>query len=314
MLSPELLLAFTETAKRQSFADAARELGTAPSTTAKSVARLEHLLGLRLFHRTTRRVTLTPDGERFYERCSRLVAELRELESEATGVSAKPVGTLRVDLPVVFGRELVVPALLRLVRRHPDVELDVRFSDAFVDLVKEGIDLAVRIGELPDSSLVARQIGSQDWILCASPNYLASRGHPETPADLQLHQAILFRMPTTGRDQLWQIQEDGEQRTLRQQGRFKFSDGEAMVRFAEHGFGIAQLPDYMISRSLAAGALVEVLPTFRARRAPIYAVMPANRMIPARVRVALEELDALPNACPDTRRQVAPSDVSGIDS
>lgn len=301
MLSPELLLAFTETAKRKSFADAARELGTAPSTMAKSVGRLEQILGLRLFHRTTRQMTLTPDGERLYERCSRLVADLRELEAEATGVSAKPVGALRIDLPVVFGRELVLPALVRLGQRYPDLELDVRFSDAFVDLVKEGIDLAVRIGDMPDSSLVARRFGSQDWILCASPTYLAGHGNPATPSDLPDHQAILFRMPTTGRDQLWQIQEDGQPRTLRQQGRFKFSDGEAIVRFAEGGFGIAQVPDYMIADSLAAGRLVEVLPRFRAKRAPIYAVMPANRMIPARVRVALEELDALPNACPDTR-------------
>lgn len=294
MLSPELMLAFTETAKRKSFAAAARELCATPSTVAKAVARLETNLNLRLFHRTTRQVTLTPDGERFYLRCERVLMELRDLEAEATGVGLSPVGTLRVDLPVVFGRDLVLPALARLAIRHPKLELDVRFSDGFVDLIRESVDVAVRIGKMPDSSLIARQFGSQDWILCASPGYVTQFGKPTTLGELLACPAILFRMPTTGRHQSWNVQQEGQEGILRPKARYRFSDGEAMVRFAEKGLGIAQLPDYMVKESLASGRLVEVLPQHRAKQSPIYAVMPANRMIPARVRVLLNELDALP--------------------
>lgn len=293
MLSPDLLLAFIETANRSSFAAAARELGSSSSTIAKAVGRLESALGLRLFHRTTRHVTLTADGEMFLLRCGRVVDDLRELETYVTGERSAPVGTLRLDLPVVFGRVLVLPILARLTIRYPGLLLDVRFSDGFVDLVKEGVDVAVRIGVLPDSSLIARQIATQDWILCASPEYLKRQGAPKTLEALEEHDAIVFRMPTSGRDQIWHLHQGGHAKTFQPRGKFRFTDGEAIVQFAELGLGIAQLPDYMVNASLSKGYLVELMPEFRAQRTPIYAVMPASRMIPARVRVLLDALSTL---------------------
>ena len=287
----ESFFAFIETVKRGTFAAAARELGTTPSTLAKSVGRLETTLGLRLFYRTTRQVNLTPDGERLFDRCSRVVAELEELRAEAMGASAAPTGTLRVDLPVVLGRKLIVPVLASLASKHPQLNLDVRLSDAYANLVKDRIDLAVRIGTLPDSSLVARRFASQDWILCASPAYIAKHGAPADIGALAAHPAILFRVPTTGRDQIWQFRQARRAVAVRPQARFRFSDGEAMAEAAQLGLGIAQLPDYMVSDQITSGALVELLPNRRPASTPIHAVIPANRLVPARVRVALEALE-----------------------
>lgn len=289
----EQLLAFTETAKRGSFAAAARELGTTPSAAAKAVARLESSLGLRLFHRTTRHVALTSDGERLFNRYQRLLAELEEIQAEALGASTQPRGTLRVDLPIVLGRQLVLPILSRLMCQYPELRLDVRLSDAFVDVVSDSVDLAVRIGTLPDSSLVARKIASQDWLLCASPLYLEKAGTPATLGALALHEGILFRMPSTGRDLVWQLREDGADHAISPPSRIRCSDGEAMVQFAEAGHGIAQLPDYMVRGALGEGRLVELLPQCRPKSTPIYAVTAGNRLLPGRVRALLAELEKL---------------------
>lgn len=299
----EQLLAFTETAKRGSFAAAARELGATPSAMAKAVGRLEAALGMRLFQRTTRRVSMTSDGERLFSRCRQVIFELEEIQAEALGTLENPQGTLRVDLPVVFGSQFILPMLVELASKHAGLKLDIRLSDAFVDIVNEGVDLAVRIGSLPDSGLIARCFGSQDWILCASPAYLRKHGNPSSLQSLSNHEAILFRMPTSGRDQTWQLQEGSQPQSLSPKTRFRCSDGEAMARVAEMGYGIAQLPDYIICDRLAAGTLVEVLPECRPRTTPIHAVMPANRMIPARVRVFLDALERLPLAHADARRQ-----------
>ena len=200
-------VAFAETARHGSFASAARALGTVPSTLAKAVARLEAELGVRLFHRTTRQVTLTPDGERLYAHCQRLLAEVEDLRAEAAGTRMEPSGTLRVNLPICYGKQVVMPVLARLVQRHPVLRLDVRLQDGLVDLVQEGIDLAVRVGRLEDSSLVARRIDWQVLVLCASPAYLAACGVPGDVAALAAHAAIAFRMPSTGRSRPWQFRE-----------------------------------------------------------------------------------------------------------
>lgn len=301
MRSLQPLLAFSETAKRGSFAAAARELGTVPSTLAKAVSRLEASLDLRLFHRTTRQVSLTPDGERLFQRCQRVLAELEELQSDASGVRAAPSGTLRVDMPIVFGRKVMLPLLARLVQEHPGLELDVRLSDAYVDLVKDGIDVAVRTGTLSDSTLVARRFASQDLVLCAAPAYLARCGTPRRVEDLAAHDPILFRMPSSGRDRPWQLRANGETVTLHPVARLRFNDGEAMVQAARLGLGVAQVPDYMVSDDIAAGTLVELLARHRPPTMPIYAVIPANRLLPARVRALLDALDDLPCAQPPAR-------------
>ena len=293
MHSVQQLVAFADTARHGSFAAAARENGSAPSSLAKAVARLEASLGVRLFHRTTRQVSLTPDGERLFERCQRLLAEIDDLRAEAAGVRSSPSGVLRVDLPIVFGRKVVLPVLARLAREHPGLALDVRLQDGYADLVKEGIDVAVRVGALKDSTLVARRFTSQSLVLVGSPAYLRERGTPRRLEQLQRHQAIVFRMPSSGRPRPWQFRQDGRAVDLHPPTTLRMDDGEAMVQCALLGLGLAQVPHYFVDTLLAGGDLVEVMPGLRPAPMPISVVYPAARLVPQRVRVLVDALVAL---------------------
>lgn len=283
-------LAFAETVKQGSFAQAARELGAAPSTVAKAVARLEEGLGVKLFHRTTRQVSLTPDGERLFQRCQRILAEVEDLQAEAAGARGQPVGVLRIAMPIVFGRRVILPLLAVLAGQHPGLGIDARLSDQFADLVKEGIDVAIRVGDLDDSSLVARRIAWQSQALVASPSYLAGQGLPTTLAELARHQALVFRQPTSGRARPWQFAGAEGPVTLHPPTRLCLNDGEALVEAARLGLGLVQVPDYLASDLLASGELVEVLPSLRPPPSPISAVYPSGRLVPPRVRVFLAAL------------------------
>jgi LysR family transcriptional regulator for bpeEF and oprC len=289
----QALLAFSETVKHGGFAAAARELGTSPSTLAKAVGRLEATLGLRLFHRTTRQVSLTTDGERLFQRCQRVLAELEELQTEAAGARAAPSGTLRIDMPIVFGRMVMLPLLARLLQQHPTLELDARFTDTYADLVKDSIDVVIRVGELQDSTLVARRFASQHLLLVAAPGYLRRHGTPQALEDLSAHRQILFRMPSSGRDRPLHFSVGRREVSLQPASGVRLNDGEAMVQAALLELGLAQVPEIMVVADLAAGRLVELLPQHRPPPLPIHAVMPGNRLVPPRVRVLLEALDAM---------------------
>lgn len=290
MSSLQQFFAFAETAKHQSFARAAHGMGCAPSTLAKSVMRLEQSLGVKLFHRTTRQVNLTPDGERLYARCQRVLAEVEDLQSLAAGTRTGVSGSLRIDMPVTFGRRIVLPVLAQLAELHPALEFDLRLSDAQIDIVKEGVDLAIRIGELQDSTMVARRFATQTLKLCASPAYIERHGRPRTVAELASHAAVTFRMPSTGRDRPWQFSRRGEVISLPMQSRVRIGDGEAMVQAAINGMGLIQVPDYIAEDALARGELVELLPTMRPPPMPISAVYPSQRLLPPRVRVVVDAL------------------------
>lgn len=287
------IAAFAETAKHGNFAAAARETGSAPSTLAKAVARLEAALGVKLFHRTTRQVSLTADGERLFRRCQRLLAEVDELQAEASGVRAAPSGTLRIDLPIVLGRRWILPLLARMAQRHPQLSLDVRLQDGYVDLVKEGVDAAIRVGELKDSSLVSRRLATQNMVLVASPQYLAARATPKRIDQLAGHDAVLFRMPTSGKDRPWQLRQRGNPVELHPPSRVRVNDGEGLVEAIKLGLGLGQVPDYFVRDELARGELVEVLAQCRPAPMPISIVYPGARLVPQRVRALIEELDAL---------------------
>lgn len=286
-------LAFAGTARHGSFAAAARELGVAPSTLAKAVSRLEESLAVRLFHRTTRQVTLTPDGERLFHRCERVLAEIDELQSEAAGTRAEPQGTLKIDLPVTYGKRFVLPLLAQLQQRFAGLCFDVRLSDQVGDLVRDATDLAVRIGTLRDSTLVARRIDQQELVLCASPAYLAAHGTPRRVEELSTHAAIVFRLPSSGRDRPWQFRQRGQRVELAPRASVRIGETEGLAEAALLGFGLVQLPDYAVERELATGALVELLPSLRPEALPIHAVHPAGRLVPARVKVAIEALEGL---------------------
>lgn len=300
MLRLQPLLAFAEAARRGNFAEASRELGCTPSSLAKAVARLERQLGVRLFHRTTRRVTLTDDGRRLFERCQRVLTELEQLHDEATGARTAVVGTLRIDMPVALGRIVMLPLLARLSAEHPRLVIDARFSDRYVDLVRDGIDVAIRTGMLDDSSLVARPFGKQELLLFAAPAYLERAGTPESLTSLSEHTAVVFRVPSSGKQRKWQLRSGNRDVEMLPPSRICVDDGDALVHAAVLGMGIGQVPHYMVAEPIARGDLIELLPKCRPRPMPIAAVMPSARMVPARVRVLLDliahSVDVIPPA------------------
>jgi DNA-binding transcriptional LysR family regulator len=308
MAGLQAFLAFTETAKHGGFAGAAREMGLSASAVAKSVGRLEEDLGLRLFHRTTRQVTLTSEGHELYARCRRIVGEIEALRDEAAGARSEPTGTLRLSAPVVLGRLFVVPALAALTQRYPRLALDIAFSDRYADLIKEGLDAVVRVGHLPDSSLVARQIGEQSLLVCGAPSYLRTRGTPRAPADLAAHTCLLFRMPSTGRLRPWQLQDGRRAIEFVPESACIMNDGEALVAAAAEGMGLLQVPDYMAAHEIRAGRLIEVLARYRAPPLPISVVYPSARHLTPRLRVLIEAMCAAhgaPSNAPAKQRRAS---------
>ncbi len=284
------LMSFAETVKQGSFAGAARELGLSPSAVAKAVARLEADLGLRLLHRTTRQVNLTGDGTELYERCRRIVEEMEGLREEAEGVRGKPRGMLRLNIPIIWGRQVVVPKLAALARAYPELSFEVTFTDRYADLVREGLDAAVRVGALTDSTLIARRIGEQNMLLIASPDYLKRRGEPTHPDGLAGHDHLAFRMPTSGRPMPWRFRVGKRALSVVPQARSVFDDGDALVRGAVEGMGMIQMPDYMVAEEIKAKRLVELLPDFRPPPLPISLVLPTTRQMTPRIRVLLAAL------------------------
>ncbi|MBL6750829.1 MAG: LysR family transcriptional regulator [Nevskia sp.] len=290
MSSITLLMAFAESAKQLSFARAARELGLSPSAVAKNVGRLERDLGLRLFHRTTRRVGLTPEGEDLFERCRKVLDDVEELEGFAAGAGRAPGGSLRLNVPVTYGRSVVMPLVARLVRDHPAMGFDIRLSDDYADIIGGGFDAVIRIGAIRDSALVARTIDHQELGVYASGDYLARRGVPRRPEDLESHDRVVFRMPATGRVRPWQFRR--ERRLIEQAppAKYAVNEGEALVEAAALGLGLVQMPTYIARAALEQGRLREVLEKFRPARIPISLVFPSRRHVPPRLRLLIDSL------------------------
>lgn len=284
------LLAFAEVAKQGGFAKAARTLGQSASGVAKSVARLERELGVRLFHRTTRKVALTGDGRGFYERCRRIVEEVEALRADADGMRRAPRGTLSVSAPLTYGKAVIVPALAPLLIRYPELRVELSLSDRRVDLVGEGLDAAVRIGALEDSTLVARRIGRQQVVVLASPRYLERHGTPAAPAEIARHACVAFRLPSTGRLRPWEFRDGGKPLQIDPAARLVLDEGEALVNAAAHGLGLIQAPSYMAEAELKSGRLREVLARFRPPPMPISLVYPSHRQMTPRLGALIDAL------------------------
>jgi DNA-binding transcriptional LysR family regulator len=288
--SVRLLQAFAEAAKHRSFARAARELGVSASAVTKSVQRLEQQVNLRLFHRTTRRVVLTQEGEAFYERCRRVLEELNELALLAAGRAGMPSGVLRLNVPVTYGKRVVLPTLAALARRHEGFRFEVQLSDQFVDVIGAGVDAVVRIGEIADRRLVARRVGEQRIGVYASPEYLRRRGRPRKPADLATHDCVAFQMLSTRRIRPWTFLVRRRRLALRPRAACVIDDGEGLVSAACAGLGLAQVPDLMAEEAVRRGALEELLADYRLPAEPIFVVFPPQRHLPVRLRVFVDAL------------------------
>lgn len=290
MTSLDLIVSFAAAARHESFARAARELGLSPSAVAKNIARLEAQLGLRLFHRTTRQVRLSQDGEDIYARCQRILDAVECLEGAAGEVRSGVRGTLRVDMPVTYGRQVILPVLTTLMTQYPALRVDARFSDHVVDVIKQGLDAAVRIGPLADSTLIGREFDQQVICTYASPIYLARHGEPRSPDELAKHACLLFRLPSSGRDRPWQFRSGKRQIELMPTGILRLGDGEALIQAAAADLGVVQAPNYFACQQLEQRSLVEILHRYRPAPLPISLVYPSNRHIPRRVRALVEAL------------------------
>ncbi|QYK11021.1 LysR family transcriptional regulator [Shewanella mangrovisoli] len=282
--------AFVMTAQHGSFTAAAERLGLTKSAVGKSVARLEERLGLSLFQRSTRRLSLTPDGERYLESCLNALEILEQAEAELTSHISRPSGRLRIDLPAAYGRKRILPLLLEMTQQFPELSLTVTFSERFVDLIEEGIDLVVRIGELADSSgLIARRLTSQKLVICASPNYLKRVGAPQKLEDLQQHQCIVgFRR---GQPISWLLKQlTGEVARYTPPPTHELSDGDAMLSAVLAGCGLSQLPLWLVGEELCQGNLCEVLEGHSGGEMPIHALWPKNRQMLPKIRHVVDML------------------------
>jgi DNA-binding transcriptional LysR family regulator len=282
---------FVHVAEAKSFTAAAERIGLSRSAVGKSIVRLEDRLGVRLLQRTTRSVSLTGEGAAFHERCVRLLADLDEAEMAMLSHSQAPRGRLRLDLPVSFGRLHVLPILSGFMRKWPEISVSASFSDRYVDLIDEGVDLAIRIGGSEDSRLMTRFLAPHRLVTCASPAYVASRGAPQTIEQLAQHSCLAF--VHGGRPVEWRFSESGRSRSVAVNGRFASTNAEALRDATIAGYGIARLATFLISNDLRAGRLLPILGHVDADGPPIRAVYPSSRHLSPKVRIFIDEvLDA----------------------
>ncbi|MES2901981.1 MAG: LysR family transcriptional regulator [Pseudomonadota bacterium] len=276
---------FRAVAELRSFAQAAEQLNLPRPTVTNAVQSVEQHLGVRLLHRTTRKVSLTLEGGIYLERCTRVLNELDDMEGLFAGPGA---GTIRVDLPERLARMQLLPRLPEFLNQYPSIRVRVGASDRFADLVGEGIDCAVRVGQLRDSSLVARRIGALEQVNLASRGYLAQYGVPRTLADLAHHQAVNFFSSQSGRDMPWEYHEDGADFTVTMRSQLSVSSTEAYTAACLAGVGLIQAPRMGVEELLASGELVEVLPAWRPAPLPVSVVYAHNKHLSPRVRIFVD--------------------------
>lgn len=281
---------FSRVAALGSFSAAARALGMSPAMATRHVDLIEDRLGTRLFLRSTRKLTLTDQGQRYLEAVDRILAEIDEAEASAAADVVEPRGTLRLNAPLSFGLRQVMPALTEFSRLYPGLAIDVGLTDRFVDLVDEGWDLAIRIGGLRDSNLTTRALAPIRVVVCASPEYLAANGLPETVADLANHNCLGYTLPNASSAGRWVFGEDGEV-VANVQGSLKVNNGDALRLAALAGQGLIYQPTFILGDDLRSGRLVEIrfdrkLPVF----GTVNAVFLGGRRLPAKVRALVDFL------------------------
>ena len=280
---------FTRVAELGSFARAANDLDMSRAMASSYLAQLEKHLGTRLLHRTTRKVTVSPEGAVYLDRCKRILAELQAADDEMRHARARPQGKLRVDVPVAFGRYLLMPALPSFTERYPEMALEVRFNDRYVDLAAEHIDVVLRSGEIKSPDLIARRIATSRMVTCASPSYIARYGVPRTLADLRNHRTIGFLRTDTSRPAEWRFRQgrDGLQK-LRLSFTLSFNTSEPLVMSAYEGQGIIQTTDLLVGRAIGEGRLVEIFKEHSVEGPPLSVVYPRATQHLAKVRVFAE--------------------------
>jgi DNA-binding transcriptional LysR family regulator len=301
------MTAFVTAVENGGFSAAARALGLTPSALSKLVTRLEDRLGARLLQRTTRRLQLTPEGDAFFTRARHILAAIDEAEAEVTEANASPRGTLRLHCGSAFGMHQLAPAIPRFIARHPDVGMDITISDQPLDAMEERIDLAIRIGPLDESSMVARRICNLQRVICAAPSYLARCGTPQTPDDLQKHNCLwITSLPALRR---WPFDTEEGIRVVNVGGNVAANTAETVLQLAIAGVGITRLTDVIVGDAIGRGELVPILADWHhAEPVPLFATYPSGRHLSPKVKAMVdflvEEFGSTPwrRKRPDTAR------------
>lgn len=282
------MVAFVRVVEARSFTAAAERMGLSKSVVSRRITDLENRLGARLLNRTTRSLSLTPAGQTFYERARAIVEDVEEAEQAVAELGREPRGLLRVNGPLSFGIRHLSPAVAAFLAAHPRVEIELDLTDRFVDMVEEGWDVAIRIGRLRDSSLIARRLAPARRVTLAAPSYLERHGAPERPEDLARHECLVYT--GTSSPNLWSYAADGAVRTVRVQGRLRSGSGEMLLDAASAGLGVALLPSFMASEAVRAGRLVPVLAGHELLDLAVSAVWPHHRHLSPKVRAFVDFL------------------------
>jgi LysR family transcriptional regulator, regulator for bpeEF and oprC len=267
---------------------AADSLGLPKATATTLIQKLEATLGVRLLNRTTRRLSVTPDGAAYYDRCVAILGQVRETEEALTKQHATPRGRLRVDVPTLMARSVFVPALPQFFARYPEIELALATSERRADLIEEGIDCAVWSGEIEDSSFVARRVGFLYFATCAAPSYIAAHGRPRHPDELTQHRCINHFSPRTGKVSDWVFSKGRTRVQTSLRGHIAVEDENSYVAAAEAGLGIAQIPAFVLKESMERGSLELVLGDWFPEPSPLYVVYPQHRHLSGKVRVFVD--------------------------
>jgi DNA-binding transcriptional LysR family regulator len=282
----DAMQAFVAVADLQGFAPAARKLGLSPSGVTRLIAALEERLGARLLQRTTRSVALTDVGKRYLERARQILADVDEAEGAVEGERTRPGGRLVVSAPIGFGRLHVSPVTSEYLGRYGEVSVELRLSDLVVNLVEEGVDLAVRVGHLADSSLVARHVGEMRRVVVASPGYLKAHGEPRTPEAIASHQTIQFGAMSTPPD--WRFVRAGSEVRVAPAPRFSTNSSDAAIQYAVQDGGLTRVLAYQAADAIKGGQLKVVLAKFEPPPLPIHIVYPTSRLLSAKVRTFID--------------------------
>jgi DNA-binding transcriptional LysR family regulator len=282
---------FVEVVDANSFAGAARRLGMSPAMVSTHIQALEQRLGVRLLNRTTRRVNVTEVGQDYYERSLRILADMEEAERAAGDLQTAPRGVLRVTTSVSSGMRYLGSAIADYLVAYPDVSVELNLDDRYVDLVEQRFDLAIRMGHLADSSLIARKLGSVASVLCASPAYLETKGVPQTPRDLSKHNCLIYTYAT--RQNVWHFfDHNGGQEPVRVSGRFLANNGDVLLNLALKDIGVILLPHFIAESDLKTGRLVRLLPDYETQQIPVNAVYPHSRYVSAKTRTFIDFIAA----------------------
>jgi LysR family transcriptional regulator for bpeEF and oprC len=284
---------FVQVVDAGSFTRAAETLQLPKATVSTLVQSLEASLSAKLLHRTTRLVTVTTDGAAYYERCVRILSDVRDAEESLSRTRLSPSGRLRVDVPTGLASEILIPALPGFFERYPDIMMELGSTDRPVDLIEEGVDCAIRGGELGDDNLIARRVGIINFVTAASPAYLDRYGVPQHPRDLERHRCVNYFSAKTGKTYDWDFRRGEERIDIGMRGVIALNDSNAYVQAGLSGLGVIQMTDYLLTQHVAAGRMVQLLSDWTSEPLPVHVIYPQNRHLSAKVRVFVEWVSEL---------------------